>query len=147
MTTLLYKDRRLFVDSRAYSGDKVPIGTKNKLHFLSDGVFAGSSVVVGAVEKLAEHLRDSGVHGEVSGALDVYALYVQDNGNVFFYGGGSHWSSLDPDQTLSLGTGSQYVLGALEAGATGEAAMEIACRLDLWSGLPIRSVTIGEPRE
>lgn len=147
MTTIIYKDKRLFVDSRAYSGDKTPIGSKNKLHFLEDGVYAGSSTVTGAPERLFELLRDGGVQAHVKEDLNVDAIYIQDNGCVYFFSNGPHWTIIDPDQHLALGSGAQYALGALECGADGYAAMAIACRLDVWTGLPIRSIALGESRE
>lgn len=137
MTTIVYHSGRLFVDSRAYSGGKAPVGLKNKLHLLTGGVGAASTTIVGTSERLFELLQDNNVYTHIKEELDVTALYLQDTGDLFFYNGGPRWSQLDSDQPIAIGSGSQYALGAIAHGATGYEAMEVACALDVWSSLPI----------
>lgn len=144
MTTIVYKDKHLFVDSRAYSGDKTPIGFKTKLHRLPDGMFASSSTIIGAPERLLALLREKGVAAHVTEDLDADAIYVQDDGSVYFFSRGPQWTSIDVSQYLAIGSGAQYALGALAHGATGQEAMEVAIQLDLWSGHPIVSRQVGE---
>lgn len=140
MTTIIYKDGRLFTDSRVYSGGKRPLGTKNKLHRLDNGMFAASSVEIGAPERLLTLLRENGASLPVVEKLDVDALFVQDTGAVYFYSNGPGWSLLDAQNHYAIGSGASYALGALEFGATGEEAMEVAIALDIWSGYPIASL-------
>lgn len=44
------------------------------------------------------------------------------------------------DGLYAIGTGAAYAIGALEAGATAEEAVEIASRNDVMTGLPVLSV-------
>lgn len=142
MTTIICDGKTLYADSRAYSGDKTPIGTKHKLHRWEEGIFGGASVKPGAPERVFAHLKEHGVHAHMSEPLDVEALYLCNDGTLYFYSYGNGWTVLDNSLTVAIGSGAQYAYGAMAAGATPEGALEIAINLDVWSDFPIRKLSI-----
>lgn len=51
-----------------------------------------------------------------------------------------------PNQVITVGTGSDFIWGALEAGASTLQAMKIACKLDTGSGEPIFIINYDEEK-
>jgi hypothetical protein len=142
MTTIVCDGKTIWADSRGYTGDKTPIGTKRKVHRFEYGIFACSSVHPGVPEQLLALLKAQGPYAKVEQPFDGDALFLQYDGQVFFYGNGPGWVTLEPGQVHCIGSGAQYALGALAAGATPVHALECAISLDVWSSLPIYSESL-----
>lgn len=142
MTTIICDGKTMYADSRGYTGDKTPIGTKRKVHRFEYGIFACSSVHPGVPEQLLALLKAQGPYAKVEQPFDGDALFLQYDGTVFFYSNGPGWVVLEPGQIHCIGSGSQYALGALAAGKSPQDALAIAIGLDVWSALPIYAETL-----
>lgn len=145
MTTAVYRDGILAMDSRAYAGDKHPIGTKNKIKRLADGsLLAVSSRLTGQPESFARwceskkqpHLAE--LEGDKT--YGVQALLIRTDGSVYYWNDGSCFSGPLEAPYFAIGSGEEYAMGALMMGATAEEAVSIACRSDVWSDFPVVSV-------
>ena len=70
---------------------------------------------------------------------DFEAVVLDKNGKLWHYD-----ETLTPAEILepffSIGTGAHAALGALHAGASPEQAVEIACKIDNNSGLPVQII-------
>jgi len=142
MTTIICDGKTMYADSRAYSGDKTPLGVKKKVHRTPLGIFAGSSVHPGVPEQIMQHTLDKGFLAKVETPFDGDALFLTYNGHLYFYGAGPGWVLLEPGQVHCIGSGAQYAYGALAAGASPSRALELAIGLDVWSALPIYAESI-----
>lgn len=149
MTTIVYRDGVLVSDSRAYSGRKLPIGSKDKIHRLSDGSLVGvSTTLPGLSDELiawfeagadTQDLPDCSPSDQHGGFV---ALRIMADGEVFYYQNRATPSGPLRAAFFAIGSGEEYALGALEAGAGAREAVEIACKLDPWSGFPIRELEL-----
>ena len=84
----------------------------------------------------------------IIGELKMDAIPALPDGGVFRYGGGSFMST-GPIKARwhAVGTGGEYVLGAVYAGVAPMKAMRIAIELDVWSGLPMVTVPLQPDRK
>jgi ATP-dependent protease HslVU (ClpYQ) peptidase subunit len=153
MTTIVYRDGVLAADSRAYRGDKSPLGTKVKIHRLPDGsMFGSSSNCVGA-DTLLRRWVEEGCPPQKSGDIkpdSFEMILIRPNGEVFFAHDNFDLSGPLEAPFFAIGSGEQYALGALEMGADAVKAVEVACKLDVWSGGPLTVINarhIGYERE
>lgn len=150
MTTIAYQNGKLYADTRAYSGDKTPIGRKDKIHRLKNGIFAATSVNVGASERIVQILQKDGVLAEMPTDLNADAFFVEVTLNDFNpnekkvvlwgYFDGPAWVKLDHTDTLFIGSGAHFAMGAYAAVGDVEVAMQVACDLDIWTGGPLQVV-------
>jgi len=137
MTTVVFRNGVMAADRRAYSGDKVPVGSKTKIKRLKDGSLLGiSSTVVGASATLEAWVEAGCPQPSNSDMQPEHfeLLLVRPNGEVFYTSGNLSLSGPLEADFFAIGTGSCYALGAMEMGAGPEHAVEIASRLDVWSG-------------
>jgi len=154
MTTILYDvaDLVMYADSRAYGGGAAQIGQKEKIYRLASGGLLGvSSANVGLPAELARWIDAGGDLANpprIIGELKMDAILALPDGDVFRYGGGSFMST-GPIKARwhAVGTGGEYVLGAVYAGVAPMKAMRIAIELDVWSGLPIVTVPLQPDRK
>lgn len=151
MTTIVYKDRVLAADTRAYSGDKVPIGTKRtKIRRLKDGSLIGaSSSRVGQTDKFMNWVEATGadpaMHSDVD--MPLQALLIKPDGAVYYWNDLDHFSGPIEADYFAIGSGNQYALGALlhDPAISAADAVEIACVLDTWSEVPVVTLTLQAP--
>lgn len=148
MTTITYRAGYLAADTRAYSGNKPPIGRKTKIFYDPDIKIAcgTSSSLPGFGEKFWLWL--SGQEGDIEFAKDAEftSLTIQD-GEVFIYE-----NSLFPTGPLeadyfAIGTGREYAMGAMEMGASAPEAVRVSCKLDVWSADPIMVIDVRDAKE
>lgn len=150
MTTIAYRNGVMASDSRAYSGDKFPIGSKKKIHRLKDGSLLGiSSTIVGLPERFvayveSDHKRELAKELPVDPHLS--AILVRPSGAIFYYAGWLWTGPIDCDY-IAAGSGEQYALTAMELGFGPEAAVAVAIKLDVWSSLPIQALTLDPERD
>lgn len=137
MTTVAYRNGILAADSRAYSGDRTPVGWKAKAHRASNGIlYAVSSTCVGADALLRDWI-EADCPRPANDDLKPESftlLLVKPDGGVFFANGNLALSGPLTDDFFAIGSGEQYALGAMAMGASAEEAVAVACRLDPWSG-------------
>lgn len=146
MTTIAYRDGIIASDSRAYSGDKHPIGDKQKVFALPGGRLVGiSSSVVGAPNHflawLAALPADAPLVSAVAGQEHlVQALVVERSGEAFYWNDGRTFTGPIKADFYAIGSGQQTALAALELGKSAAEAIELAIKLDPWTGGEARTL-------
>ena len=95
-------------------------------------------------EALVKWHKDGHKPSELPPASDgKWTLLVIDRKGARSYGHEAPYAELVP-YPYALGTGNEYALGALKAGASAEEAVRIACEIDIHSGGEIQVVNIKE---
>lgn len=146
MTTVTYRDGIMAADSRAFSGDRSPIGFKDKVHRLADGTLVGISTTVVGADKALVHWVEKGRLPAATDKLDNFmVLMVKPNGQVFYARDQLLWTGPLSAPFYAIGSGGDYALGALSMGATAVQAVEKAIQMDPWSGGDIVTRTICDP--
>jgi hypothetical protein len=70
-------------------------------------------------------------------------LVIEKDGRVIIYGDKSPYP-LEVTAPYTMGSGRDFAMGAMLAGASAKEAVEIACTRDVWSGLPVQVVDIAQ---
>ena len=151
MTTIAYRDNQMATDSRAYSGvGSMPIGSKNKLHRISDGTLLGVSTTrPGLSELVVEYFQaciDDPDKEHEQPAVDKHhliLLLVKPNGDVFFACDSLMLSGPIEAEYFAIGSGCDYAMGAMAMGAKPAVAVATAIKHDVYSGYPIRTTKLG----
>lgn len=140
MTTIVYRAGVMAADSRAYSGDKHPIGAKVKVRRTKEGVLIGaSSTVVGATEQICSWYEKGRPEG--FDLPERFSLIVaHPDGRVFVADDQQFLSGPLEADFFAIGSGEQYAYGALFMGADAIDAVRAACFSDVWTDLPIFAV-------
>lgn len=143
MTTIVYRNGVMACDSRAYGGDKVPIGAKCKIERLEDGTLIGaSSTEVGGPEAIRRWYKDGCPDKPDYPLPEKFTLLVAKlNGEIFTAASSYMLSGPLMGEYFAIGSGEEYALGAMAHGAGPETAVKLACELDVWSAEPIFSLT------
>ncbi|MEI9428729.1 peptidase S14 [Mesorhizobium sp. Cs1299R1N3] len=143
MTTIVYRDGVMAADSRAYAGDKHPIGTKSKLRRLSDGSLLGvSASIPGLPESFRRAVEKTGVEADLEAEFDCKALLVKPDGTVWFYNNGPGFTGPLKGEFFSTGSGEQYAYAAMVMGADAVRAVEVAIECDAWTKAEICRLTL-----
>lgn len=133
-------------DSRAYSGDKHPIGHKQKIFALPGGRLVGvSSSVVGAPNHFITWLCSLDPKIFLASAVAdqehlVQALVVEPNGDAFYWNDGRTFTGPIQADYYAIGSGQQTALAALTLGKSAAEAIELAILLDPWTGGDVRTL-------
>jgi hypothetical protein len=139
MTTITYRAGVMAADSRAYAGYNAPLGQKTKIRRLDDGTLIGcSSVQPGMGEAVLEwYGRGAKIEDAPKGEAKFTLLAVKPDGAAYFASDSFNLSGPIRAEFFAIGSGEGAAHGAMHAGATAERAVEIACLVDVWSGLPV----------
>ena len=140
MTTVAYRDGVMAADSRAYSGDKTPIGSKQKIHRMPDGTLLGVSTTSIGGDALVRRWVESGCPVPTNDTLkpeSFTALMVKPSGDVFYANNNLEWTGPLEVEFIAIGSGEHFALGAMAMGASAERAVEAAIGLDVWSAFPV----------
>lgn len=143
MSVITYRDHVMSADTRAYSGSHTPIGSKNKIHKLANGGLLG---VVSNHPGVGEALRDwfnegADINNPPCGMSLVFdALYVDPDGDVYFFYDSLYASGPITANYYAVGTGGEYALGAMANGADAVTAAQVACALDVMCGQPVTQI-------
>jgi hypothetical protein len=144
MTTIAYKAGIMAADTRAYGGFNTPLGQKRKIRRLPDGTLIGcSSNQVGLGEAVMDWY-EAGADPEKGPKADetkFTLLVVKPNGEAFYGYDSFYLSGPIRADCFAVGSGEGLAHGAMRAGASAERAVEIACDADIWSGLPVLTVS------
>lgn len=148
MTTIAYRDGVMAGDSRAWSGDKHPIGSKTKVYKIGKLLVGISSSKVGEptsfLNLLKEHLNTDGLFDPVMVEADreygVQALVVDENGAAYYWDDGQAFSGPLTADYYAIGSGEQTALAAMVLGKNAVEAVELAIQLDPWTGGEVRTV-------
>lgn len=162
MTTIAYKDGILAADTQGdWGGTRT---TTTKLHRLPGLIVAGSgqswriNAAVREIERVAEHCavdlasrwrevashfydphfdRDKDNAPALLLLQPVTGNYMRLNGPIFM--------PCDLGQPfIALGSGADYALGAMAAGATATEAVQVAISLDVYSGGQVETLNVKE---
>lgn len=141
MSTVAYKDSILAADSRAYGGSWCPSpGSKQKIHEFKGVRFGISSSKIGQAEKFMDWVRSEAGADALTGELSFRALMLNEAGELFLFDSSPWASGPIRSKFYAIGTGAEYAMGAMAAGASAKEAVKIACKLDPHSGLPVRTL-------
>lgn len=146
MTTIICTPTRILADRKAYAGNSTPhmkIGLKPKIFTNGKLVMAGTSAVVGACNALYEEVikLDTPTSALPSMFEKVTAVMVTINGTYYYCGGPCFVEVETDDKSIFIGSGADFAQGAVEAGATEEFAMAVACKFDPYTGEEIDIMT------
>lgn len=143
MTTIAYRAGVMAADSRAYGGTSKAIGSKTKVRRLDDGTLVGcSSNQVGLPEAVLDWYARGAKADDAPkpAAVEFTFLAVKPDGNAFYASDAFMLTGPLRAEFFAIGSGGYAAQGALHAGASAERAVEIACMVDCWSGLPVVTV-------
>lgn len=139
MTTIAYKDGILACDSKV-SGSGAKFCTWTKIFDLGNAVAAFSGPIL-SIEIIKEFIVKSPKKWQSALAkkpdgseLAVGIVLVKKK--IWIIESSIAWQV--EEQPLALGSGSAFALGAMYAGFSAPKAIEIACQLDCYSGLPVQ---------
>lgn len=140
MTTIAYRAGVMAADSRAYAGFNAALGQKTKIRRLDDGTLIGcSSNQVGLGEAVMDWYADGADPAKAPKASETKfsLLAVMRDGQAYYASDNFLLSGPITAEFFAVGSGEGIAQGAMHAGASAELAVEIACRVDVWSGLPV----------
>lgn len=139
MTTIAYRAGVMAADSRAYGGSKLPIGEKCKIKRLDNGTLIGvTSTIVGASSAvMAWYEAGCPAKPEVDLPESFSLLVVEHERKAFYAENKPLLSGPLHADFFAIGSGEEYALGALAFGANAVQAVAMACKLDVWSELPV----------
>lgn len=145
MTTIAYRDGIMAADTRAFAGYNSDIGQKRKIHRLADGTLIGISTNrVGISEQLLAWYRSGADPKDGPAMLEkkFTILVVKPDGGVFFANEEFAFAGPLTSRFFAIGSGDGFALGAMAMGATAKQAVAAACGLDVWSALPIMTLSL-----
>ena len=147
MTTIAWSGRFVAADSQVCYGSTKGMGKVEKLRQIGNTVYAciGSgalfSPMVEWIEKGAK-LEDT---PNVEAEFDASVLVFRDGKCLVYKARLPYPEELSsPD---AWGSGAEFAIGAMHAGATAYAAVEIACMRDVYSGGPVQVIDLQALRE
>lgn len=142
MTTIAFRDGVMAADTRAYSGNRAPIGTKSKVHRLDDGTLIGvSSTIPGGGETVIQWWREK-LNSEIALPAAFSMLAVNQAGEVFYANDTPNVSGPLTGDFFSIGSGSDFAIGAMEVGADAVSAVITAAKHDVWSDVPVDALSL-----
>jgi 20S proteasome alpha/beta subunit len=144
MTTIVYRGGVMAADSRAYAGYNAALGSKTKIRRLPDGTLIGcSSVQPGLGEAVIEWYAKGArpAAAPAKGDAKFTLLVVKPDGSAFYASDGFYLSGPLVAPFFAIGSGEHAAQGALHAGCSAKQAVEIACKIDVWSAPPIVTLT------
>lgn len=143
MTTIAYRAGTMAADSRAYAGDRRPMGFKTKIKRLANGgLMASSSVRPGNAELLFAIVNGNGIEAPIDPPIDAQSLVVMPGGDVYYYANGGRFTGPLNGEYFAVGSGEDYALGAMAMGADAIKAVEMAKLHDVFSGGPTQVETV-----
>lgn len=153
MTTVAYRDGFMACDS-CWSSNGVRVISAIKMRRLSSGAILGEAgdgdirTVVDLLDK-AKSYKAMPSRADLAATRTTFGgILVLPNRNGFFIdidildeGKGDHFQAsveeLHDDAIAAIGSGREFALGAMGAGADPATAVAIACGFDIWSALPV----------
>lgn len=154
MTTIAYKEGIMAADSRASEGD-THVTECQKIFKLENGAYLGSSgddddrevielLSQASPSKMPSRKKLAALELQYSGILvfpsgKVFKIEVEHNEERQAWAGSVFEIK---DKMCAIGSGASFAYGAMEAGVDAVKAVEIACRRDINSALPVQSVSV-----
>jgi ATP-dependent protease HslVU (ClpYQ) peptidase subunit len=147
VTTIAYDGRYVAGDGRSELYDIIVSDTSEKIRVHNGRVyaFAGTPQMYSLVAAwLGE--RDWSVPAPTApeGKWQALIFSAREGKIIAEYAGQEVPYPIEMQEPLALGSGCQFAMAIMTAGGTARRAVEIACRLDPWSGGSIQVVNIAE---
>ena len=133
MTTVAFDGTTLAADSQI-NGSYVEYG--NKIEKVGNITIA----CAGTVSEIALFKRWCRDRTKDKPTLTDFSCLEIRSGKVYYYD--ENLEPLTPSIPVAIGSGSDFAMGAMLAGATAKEAVKIACKLDSNSGGKIKTVTL-----
>jgi hypothetical protein len=141
MTTIVYRNGVMAADSRGYSGNREPLGRKQKIKRLASGTLVGcSSTKVGGGEAIIRWYEAGCPFKPEMELPDTFTLLVvHPNGESFRADDKLMMAGPVFADYHAIGSGSEIALGAMAYSGLCNAieAVRVACIHDVWSDPPI----------
>lgn len=140
MTTVAYQGGVMIGDTRAYGFDRIPVGTKEKVHRLTDGsLMAVSSSVLGTPARILQWVQGGRVEDQKPKLLDeehVEVLLVSPDGEAFLMDKHLNASAIVAPY-YAVGSGREFAMAAMLLGLSPARAVGVATELDPWTAFPL----------
>lgn len=143
MTTIACDGKCIAGDGRGLVDGVIITDARDKLFSLSDGRAGGSSGEGPDITRFAEWL-EGGAKGKMHVSRDFCGLVLEPGGKVIRYT--NDGVPLEVAPPIATGSGMEFAIGAMEAGASAEEAVRIAAKRDTGTGGTI-TVLYVEPRQ
>lgn len=147
MTTIAYRDRQIASDGQATCGDRIDQLDMKKVRKINGCLVAGAGRLTSVLQFFewfqewsdAQLVQGESPHVKVFvpeglNDEDFSGLVVFTDGVVFLYEGGRNSYEVTDRGYISIGSGSDYALAAMDAGASAEEAVKVAIKRDIYSG-------------
>lgn len=137
MTTIAWDGKILAADSQMSSSFIDPLRI-SKIRRVDDLIF-GLAGGAGMMDAFTDFLKGNEDRSRFDRVLKNFSAIVIGRGKVLFY-----CDDLEPIECgtpQAIGSGEQFAMGAMFAGATAEQAVLIAIKLDTGSGAPVETMT------
>jgi hypothetical protein len=124
-------------DSRAWSGDKHPIGAKLKLRRLDNGTLVGCACTTPGGSEAVLDWYAAG-HPDDHKLPDAYTMIaVEKNGDIYYSADSDFITGPLDAPFICIGSGEAYAQGACLMGADAIEAVRAACIADTFTDFPI----------
>lgn len=154
MTTILVtEDNEMFSDSMMTQGDYIDNITTDKIEDLNGYIVGAAGRYTSCLAfkdwfySLLETRQAMEEHPLANMALpDIFtdenfnALVLDPDGDLWFYETGE--LAFKVDKPYAIGTGAVYAMSAMDGGADGETAMNVAIKRDVYSGGDIQKMSL-----
>lgn len=143
MTTICWDGKSLAWDSQLTIGDIKQVGDKSRV--LCDG----SRIVVcgsfSTLDAFVDTLNETGEPAEAVEAIeeDSMVVHLRVDGSLWVYTDEAVWRVRAP---CAWGSGKASAFTALQLGQNAKEAVATACKVDLYSSLPVHSACAGRQR-
>lgn len=141
MTTIAYRDGILAADSQATTGTLIMPGGTKKLYRLSDGSVAAFCGIASAGRNFVNWL-DRGAPGERPSLENSCVIHLTADGCVEH----DEFGINPVEEFQAWGSGAEIATGALYAGCSAEAAVQIACIADTGTSEPVMTAGYEKPK-
>lgn len=140
MTTIAYKDGVLAADSQETNGKMVDNFHCKKIFRLKNGGIIGTSGSSSAGWQLIACLEDYAGGTPPLNRVKCNALFLFKK-KVWYYEP-YHWYDITKDGHYAIGTGRDFAIAAMDAGASAEEAVQIAANRDIYTGGRVQTLEI-----
>lgn len=155
MTTIAYRDGIMASDSRCADEQDMHLTNCQKMYTLKNGSTLGTAgdddarplMKLLGRKQLPSRKKLAQTEVDFKGILVLpdLSVYIVEVGRKEEEPGLGEWYGMlseITDTICAVGTGSQFAYGAMEAGKTAAEAVEIACKRDINSALPVQELEI-----
>lgn len=143
MTTIAYRFGVLAADTRAYGGDRRPLGQKTKIRALESGELIGCSSPVPGTGEAVMDWYASGMTPKHRPDVEQNFTFiaVSPDGTARVMVDSFNLTGPIVAEFFAIGSGEDYALAAMSMGADAMKAVEVAAIHDVFTSAPFMSLT------